>query len=137
MSAPFVGRPLPEGFQPHEVQSVDGGRARLGIRFARAGELVDAYPAGILDREINVEGNPPSSALARFTEAILAADPRCRRVVFAVPERDLDAISWSEAAGYRHVVDVETRSGAYSLLVSEPEWVLEQPHALDDIPLKE
>jgi hypothetical protein len=68
---------------------------------------------------------------------VLDSDPRCRRVVLAVPERDLEAIGWAEDAGFRFVVDVETRAGAHSLLVVEPDWVLAQPNALEDIPIKE
>jgi hypothetical protein len=58
-------------------------------------------------------------------------------VVLPVPELDLDAIGWAEDAGFRYVIDVETISGGYSLLVTEPQWVLDQPAILEDIPLKE
>jgi hypothetical protein len=61
---------------------------------------------------------------------------RCSATTRAA-EQDLDAIAWAERAGFRFVVDVETRSGGYSLLVVEPDWVLAQPHILEDIPLKE
>ncbi|MEO6116677.1 MAG: hypothetical protein ABIP33_09855 [Pseudolysinimonas sp.] len=99
--------------------------------------MVDAYPAGTDDRELIIEGDPTSVAVAELTHRVLSEHPHCRRVVLPVPERDLDAIRWAEAAGFRYVVDVQTRSGEYSLLVAEPEWVLAQPHILEDIPLKE
>jgi hypothetical protein len=114
----------------------DGTSARIATRRARSGDLVDAYPAGAHDIEIVVEGRPAPGVLAETAGSALAADPRCRRIVIAVPELDLDAITWSEDAGFRFVVHVETRSGAFSLLVLEPDWVLAQPHILDDIPLK-
>ncbi|GAA1469224.1 hypothetical protein [Microbacterium thalassium] len=120
-----------------EVPDAGGGVARLGVRRARLGALVDAYPAGAHDLELLVEGRPAPTELARTAAEALAADPRCRRIVFAVPEQDLDAIAWAEEAGFRYVVDVEVRAGAFSLMVVEPDWVLAQPHILEDIPLKE
>lgn len=121
----------------HDVPSADGGSARLGIRPARGGDLVDAYPAGADDKELAIEGEPQLEVVRDFVARVLKDDPRCRRVVLAVPERDLEAIAWAEDAGFRFVVDVETRAGAHSLLVVEPDWVLAQPHALEDIPIKE
>lgn len=119
------------------VPGTDGEPARIQVRRAREGELALAYPAGTHDRELVVEGSPSPAAVAGLAAAILAADERCRRVVLPVPEQDLPAIAWAEEAGFRYVVDVETRAGSFSLLVVEPGWVLEQPHVLADIPLKE
>jgi hypothetical protein len=138
VTTPFPGLVLPDGLDDvADVESVSGGGARIGVRRARTSELAVAYPAGTHDRELVVEGDPTATAVAAFTERLLADDPRCRRVVLPVPERHLDAIAWAEEAGYRYVVDVETRVGAFSLLVTEPDWVLAQPHILEDIPLKE
>jgi hypothetical protein len=123
--------------ETHSVQAADGGSAILGIRPARVGDLVDAYPAGTYDKQLVVEGEPQLQAVRDFVAEVLDNDPRCRRVVLAVPERDLEAIGWAEDAGFRFVVDVETRAGAHSLLVVEPDWVLAQPNALEDIPIKE
>jgi hypothetical protein len=123
--------------ETHAVQSADGGTALLGIRTARVGDLVDAYPAGTFDKQLVVEGEPQLQAVRDYVTEVLDSDPRCRRVVLAVPERDLEAIGWAEDAGFRFVVDVETRAGAHSLLVVEPDWVLAQPNALEDIPIKE
>jgi hypothetical protein len=121
----------------HPVNSATGRPARIGIRYARSGDLVDAYPAGTSDRELAIDGQPTGEALHAVVAAILEGDPHCRRVVLPVPEDDLEAIGWAEAAGFRFVVNAETRTGGYSLLVVEPDWVLEQPHALEDIPIKE
>lgn len=106
-------------------------------RPARLGPFVDAYPAGAHDVELIVEGRPTSTAVADAAARVFGADPRCRRVVLAVPELDIPSIAWAEKAGFRYVIDVEVREGGYSLLVLEPEWVLAQPHILEDIPLKE
>lgn len=106
-------------------------------RPARRGPFLDAYPAGAHDVELIVEGRPTPSAVADAASRVFQVDPRCRRVVLAVPELDIPAIAWAEAAGFRYVIDVEVREGGYSLLVLEPDWVLAQPHVFDDIPLKE
>lgn len=133
-----VGPALPPGFDRFfEAVGVDGTPALIGVRPARSGHLVDAYPAGTHDIELATHGLVAAREVQRVTREVLEADPRCRRVVLPVPEQDLAAIAWAEEAGYRYVVDVETRDGGYSLLVTEPEWVLEQPHILEDIPLKE
>jgi hypothetical protein len=115
----------------------DLGDARGAVRYARDGDLVDAYPAGAHDRELAIDGSPSADAVRDFTASVLADDPRCRRVVFSVPEQDLPSVAFAEEAGFRYVVDVETRAGAFSLLVTEPEWVVDQAADLDDIPLSE
>jgi len=138
MTTPFPGLVLPAAVDDISVvDSATTGHARIGVRRARSSELADAYPAGTHDRELIIEGDPTASAVTAVTARMLDSDPRCRRVVLPVPERDLEAIAWAEDAGFRYVVDVETRAGAFSLLVTEPDWVLNQPHILEDIPLKE
>lgn len=120
-----------------EVQGTAGARSALGYRRARAGELRDAYPSGTHDIELGYLGQPEPAIVADYTQTILRSDPRCRRVVLPVPEQDLAAIGWAEDAGYRYVIDVETTTGGYSLLVTEPQWVIDQPSILEDIPLKD
>ncbi|MFA7498738.1 MAG: hypothetical protein WCY76_08620 [Leucobacter sp.] len=138
MSAAAGTRPLEAGFVGIEtVAGIDGVCSSLGYRRARAGELRDAYPSGTHDIEIGYTGLPEPAAVAEYTASLLRADPRCRRVVVAVPELDLEAIGWAEDAGYRYVIDVETALGEHSLLVTEPQWVIDQPAILEDIPLKE
>jgi hypothetical protein len=133
-----LGPALPPGFDRFfEAEGDDGSPALIGVRQVRSGHLVDAYPAGTHDLELATHGLVSAAEVQRITREVLAEDPRCRRVVLPVPEQDLVAIAWAEEAGYRYVVDVETRTGGYSLLVTEPQWVLEQPHILEDIPLKE
>ncbi|WP_010119592.1 hypothetical protein [Corynebacterium nuruki] len=114
-----------------------GAPAVLTHRRARSGPLRDAYPSGTHDEELIYTGRPEPDRLASYTAHLLHLNPRCRRVVLPVPELDLDAIAWAESAGFRYVLDVETHGGCFSLLVTEPRWVLDQPAVLDDIPLKE
>lgn len=131
-----AGRPVPaDATGVTELRGAAGEPARVGFRRARSGEFVDAYPAGEHDLECFVEGRPVPTDLADAVQAALDADPRCRRVVLPVGEQDIPAIAWAEEAGFRYVVDVEVRSGGYSLLVVEPDWVLAQPQILSDIPL--
>lgn len=118
-----------------ELTSADNGPAKVGYRRVRAGDLADSYPAGTHDIELLIIGHPVVDSLAETTQSILASQPRCRRVVLPVAEQDLASIAWAESAGFRYVVDVETREGAFSLLVTEPDWVIEQPQVLEDIPL--
>lgn len=120
-----------------EVTGIDGTPSRLWHRRARSGELREAYPSGTHDIELRYTGQPKPAVVASYSEALLHDEPRCRRVVLAVPELDLDAIAWAEEAGFRYVIDVETVVGGVSLLVTEPQWVLDQPAILEDIPLKE
>ena len=119
------------------VPSESNTRARIGVRFVSDGELVDAYPAGAHDRELALEGDPVAEAVRDFAAHVLASDPQCRRIVLPVVEEALAAIAFAEEAGFRYVVDVETRAGAFSLLVTEPDWVLDQPAALENIPIRE
>lgn len=121
---------------PVHASPLDLGDA-IRVRRARDGDLVDAYPAGSHDQELVVSGTVSAPQLAAAAERALAADPRCRRVVLAALEGDLDAIARAEDAGFRYVVDVDIRAGGRSLLVREPDWVVAQPHVLEDIPLKE
>ncbi|MBK0422026.1 hypothetical protein JD292_08060 [Leucobacter sp. CSA2] len=138
MTTMIDGPPLAPDFTGVQaVRGIDGARSELGYRRSRGGHLRDAYPSGTHDLELGFSGAPDPRAVADYTAALLRADERCRRVVLAVPELDLDAISWAEDAGYRYVIDVETVTGGHSLLVTEPQWVIDQPAILEDIPLKE
>lgn len=143
MNGQLVHNTLPDNFIDITAMPTATGvpagdaQAFLGHRRARAGELRDAYPAGTHDIELGVVGRPDPAAAAAYTAALLQANPRCRRIVLPVAELDLEEIGWAEEAGFRYVIDVETISGGYSLLVTEPQWVVDQPAILEDIPLKE
>jgi hypothetical protein len=110
------------------------GSARM--RLAVTGDLAETYPVGLADVQVAIEPDCTAQALAAIVTDIFAASPRCRRVVDAAPAENLAAIALAEEAGFRYVVDVDTHTAAYSLLVSEPAWVLAQPSALEDIPLE-
>jgi hypothetical protein len=64
----------------------------------------------------------------------MAADPECRRVVFAASVGDLDAVAAAQAAGFRYVLDVDVPDAELSLLVAEPDWVSDVDADLDRVP---
>jgi hypothetical protein len=116
------------------------GRLRLhgqdidvGVRVERcvAGRLREAYPAGAGDLEVRIDridgidGGCPHDTLAELlrtlVDAVRAADPRCRRIVYAAAEDDQDAIAAATAAGFRPVVAVDLGEQQLGLLVVEPD----------------
>jgi hypothetical protein len=107
----------------------------VNCRLSVLGDLSRAYPAGLADRELAVEAGTSAPALAQIVTVLFERYPRCRRIVFSAAVGDLDSIALAESAGFRFTVDVETPTRQLSLLVAEPEWVLVQPSALEDIPL--
>ncbi|MCA1006271.1 hypothetical protein LCL87_11120 [Rhodococcus hoagii] len=119
----------------------DGGTSHeVRARFAVRGPLGNAYPAGIADLELDVQGLRDPGALRGLGERILRENPACRRVVLPVPAGDLDAIGFAEDAGFRYVVDVDVPGERgevteLSLLVLEPGWVADAPTAVNDLPL--
>lgn len=92
-----------------------------------AGPLRDTYPVSAHDVEVRVTGAPTAAVLTdvlvTVAGAVMAADPRCRRVVYAARAGDHDAVSAAEAAGFRYVLDVDVPSAELSLLVAEPAWI--------------
>jgi hypothetical protein len=105
-------------------------------RFERCvtGRLARAYPAA--SRDLEVRSTPASAAVLRsWVREAFAAEPRCRRVVFAVPPGDDERAVTARDAGFRHVVDVELAGGEeLGLWVAEPEWVTITDIDLDRIP---
>jgi hypothetical protein len=117
----------------------DGVDIQIGVRHSVDGRLRDAYPVSSHDVELYPvrAGQPPTSltaALSELSRAILAADQRCRRIVFASPAEDRDTMSAALAAGFRYVLDVDVPSAELSLLVAEPGWVTAGDAGLDQIP---
>ncbi|WP_181148185.1 hypothetical protein [Arthrobacter sp. MYb213] len=51
-------------------------------------------------------------------------------------EGDVVGIARGEAAGYRYVLDVDMHGRSLSLLIAEPDWVLEDSRHLDAVPTK-
>ncbi|MFE9095758.1 hypothetical protein [Streptomyces sp. NPDC007264] len=103
-----------------------GRDMEVGVQVERcaAGRLRDAYPVAARDLELRVGPGCPDGALAEvlrvLVHAVGTSDPRCRRIVHAVPEGDEGAVATAEAAGFRHVVDVDLGEEQLSLLVAEP-----------------
>ena len=107
----------------------------VDARLVSGNDLDGTYPIGIEDREVRIHEGSTSAAIAVATHTILTHAPRCRRVLLALPVGDLDAMRIAEDGGFRYVIDVDTHRASVSLLVAEPEWVLAQPSAMEDIPL--
>ena len=103
------------------------GVVELGMRRCSDGRLRDSYPLSTHDIELYAVNDAAPQALTRalgeLWQAALDADPLCRRVVFAAPADKADIRQAAEAAGLRHVVDVDVPSAELSLLVCEPHWV--------------
>jgi hypothetical protein len=97
--------------------------------------LDGAYPIGAEDREIRIHSASSSSAVACAVRSLMSDAPRCRRVVLGLTVGSLEEMRIAEAGGFRFVVDVDTHDESLSLLVAEPEWVLAQPSAIEDLPL--
>jgi hypothetical protein len=102
------------------------------------GPLRDTYPVGNYDVELclakDVTPEYLIGPLAEVASEILAADPHCRRVVFAAPAGDQATVAAAEAAGFRYVLDVDVRERELSLLVAEPHWATEVNLDLDRVP---
>ncbi|MDX3458519.1 hypothetical protein PV396_42420 [Streptomyces sp. ME02-8801-2C] len=103
-----------------------------------AGRLRDTYPVSAHDVEVRgasgALGRLPSAALRMLVEAVWTADPRCRRVVHAVSDCGPNSLAEAEAAGFRHVLDVDLADEQLRLLVAEPEWVTGGDRRLDRVP---
>ncbi|MFV8382401.1 hypothetical protein HW450_03120 [Corynebacterium hindlerae] len=96
--------------------------------------LRHTYPYGKDDVELVFGSIDEMTAEIR---EIFTTNKACRRVVVAVPEGDLSAIAQCEKAGMRYVLDVQLRDGNdVSLMVAEPDWVVNQPKNMDEMELK-
>ncbi|MGW3287223.1 hypothetical protein ACWDR3_21560 [Streptomyces sp. NPDC001002] len=123
-----------------EGSAREGARLEDAVRVRRcsAGRLRDAYPVGVHDVEVVIGGpqrgdEKSVESLRRAARTALSSDPKCRRVVHAVEEDDLAGAEDAEAAGFRHVVDVDLPEGAFRLFVLEPAWVTEGDSDLDRV----
>lgn len=110
----------------------------LRARRCTEGRLRDAYPVSAHDVEIYTPNDTVSQALTRplaeFADAILHAEPHCRRIVLPVTAGDQDSVAAAEAAGFRYVLDVDVPDAELSLLVAEPNWVTEVDAVLGTVP---
>ena len=106
----------------------DGERVvELGVRRCISSRLRDTYPVSSHDIELfGLNDAPPHAfarALAELSEAVLKADPLCRRVVFAASAGQAYMALAAEMAGFRPVVDVDVPGAELTLFVAEPDWV--------------
>jgi hypothetical protein len=115
-----------------------GTAVEFAVRRCADGRLRDTYPVGAHDMEIyavnDIAPQILTRALAELSRAVLDADPRCRRVVFAAPADHADIEKAASAAGFRHVVDVEVPGVELSLLVAEPGGVRKVDADIDKVP---
>lgn len=111
-------------------------RGRISVALVVGSELDAAYPASVRDRLLAPSDDAPAEALQLVSERVMAEDPSCRRLVVATPEDDVEQIARAERGGYRYVVDVDLPDRAVSLMVAEPEWVLEESRRIDDVPTR-
>ena len=99
----------------------------LALQRCVSGRLRDTYPVHEHDVEVRAIDDVPAQAivapLGEVAEAILAADPQCRRIVFAASAGDIATLTAAQTAGFRYVVDVDIPGAELSLLVAEPQWV--------------
>jgi hypothetical protein len=118
--------------------SFEGADIEIGARRSVESRLRDAYPVSHHDVELHsVDGLASqgfTAALAELSQAILAADPHTRRVVFAAAAGDEGAVSAARAAGFRYVLDVDVPGAELSLLVAEPDWVTTRDAGLEQVP---
>ncbi|MDR6508195.1 hypothetical protein [Arthrobacter oryzae] len=138
--------PLPSSWRVVETEAPQGWEKSYSVTnnnlpagavhmsFVLSTPLATAYPAGVRDRLLEPAQGASAEALQLVSEKVMKDDPACRRLVLATTEGDVEAIARGEAAGYRYVVDVDVPGRSLSLLVAEPDWVLEESRHLDDIP---
>jgi hypothetical protein len=115
-----------------------GTAAEFGVRRCTSGPLRDTYPVSAHDVEIYAANDVAPQTLTRaipeLNRAVLDADPRCRRVVFAAPTDHAAVAEAIVAAGFRHVVDVDVPGAELSLFVAEPSWVSKVDSDLHKVP---
>ena len=115
-----------------------GVAIEFGARRCAEGRLRDSYPVSAHDVEIFIANDVAPQTLTRaipeLNRAVLDADPRCRRVVFAAPSGHAAVAEAIMAAGFRHVVDVDVPGAELSLFVVEPSWVSKVDSDLHKVP---
>ncbi|MFF6787229.1 hypothetical protein [Streptomyces sp. NPDC012510] len=114
------------------------GEVVVAVERCAAGRLRDAYPVGARDVELLIHTGLRAETLPNIlrplVRAVRAADPGCRRVVYAVTEGDRAGVEAAEATGFRYAVDVDLQDKQLSLLVAEPDWVTVTDMDLDHVP---
>jgi hypothetical protein len=123
----------PERYVVRDERSVVVGG--IDSRRVLGNRLDGTYPIGAEDREVRIHAASSPASVATAVRSLMSDAPRCRRVVLALTVGSLEDMRIAEDGGFRFVVDVDTHDESLSLLVAEPEWVLAQPSAIEDLPL--
>jgi hypothetical protein len=114
------------------------GTAAVAVRRSANGRLRDTYPLGLRDLEVTVLDSSSvdelGTGLWELSEALLTADPQCRRVVLGVAAGDHLLTTAAMSANYRHAVDVEVDGNEMSLYVTEPTTLTAGDVELDRVP---
>lgn len=125
--------------EAHEYLVAYRGEPRGGVKveYATASKVRYAYPAGVHDRFLTLFQGATAETLQLVSETIWAEDPQCRRLVLATAEGNIEQIALAEQSGYRYVVDVDLPGGEeVTLMVAEPDWVLEESRNIDVVPTR-
>ncbi|MEU4650117.1 hypothetical protein [Nocardia fluminea] len=121
-----------------DIRRSDLDVAVVELERCAAGRLRHAYPVNAHDIEARVGDATPRrllpDLLAALTSAVEAAEPRCRRIIFAAATGDSDTLAAAESAGFRFVVEVGIPDAELSLMVAEPDWVTTVDMDLDQVP---
>ncbi|WP_200301220.1 GNAT family N-acetyltransferase [Streptomyces adelaidensis] len=117
------------------------------VQHVRHHPLRACYPYGAHDLVVRLDergdragrgplhGSESASALLRaLVPALFAADARCRRVVAAPDEHDLEAQRVLAAGGLRRITEADLPDGSVVLFAVEPPDIAELSTALDDMP---
>jgi len=111
--------------------------ATVELERCASGRLRLSYPVGARDIEVRVLELSNSAEITTALQAVVAAirkiEPQCRKVVYVVDAdiahmgtaANLATIAAAEGAGFRYVLDVDVAQAELSLLVSEPEWLVD------------
>lgn len=124
------------GVQRFRITENGEDRGTVSVRFVTDTRIRETYPVSARDRLVEPPEGAPSEGIQLVSEEAMGQDPKCRRLVIAVDEEDVQAIARAEHGGYRYVLDVDLPDRAVALLVAEPDWVLEESRNINDVPLK-
>lgn len=124
------------GVQRFRITQNGEDRGTVSVRFVTDTRIRETYPVSARDRLVEPPEGAPSEVIQLVSEEVMGQDPKCRRLVIAVDEEDVQAVDRAERGGYRYVLDVDLPGRAVALLAAEPDWVLEESRNINDVPLK-
>lgn len=129
--------PVEGGATLYTVKEGEETRGEVLVEKARTSKVGMAYPAGLHDYLLSPSPDASAQAIQLVSELVWAGDDLSRRLVLATALEDVPKIARAEAAGYRYVVDVDIPGEELSLLVAEPDWVLEESRHIDIVPTRQ